>query len=81
MFNCNMHIHTRTIVRELQGRIQDYGKGGAQGDVINLISSVWRNYQDCHENKMAAPLTVLRYERYLRLNLDFRLYEGLVIVC
>ena len=27
-----------------QGRIHDYGKGGAQDDVFNLITSVWRNY-------------------------------------
>ena len=28
------------VLQVTQGRIQDYGKGGAQGGVINLITSV-----------------------------------------
>ena len=47
-----------------------------------LITSVGRDYQDCHENKMATLLNilgVLRLHVYLRQNTcrDFSTYEGI----
>ena len=48
-----------------------------------LITLIGGDYQDCHENEMATPLNVLRFESlhvYLHQRVDFSTYEGLPVI-